>query len=59
MVPEFVTARRVVAKLSLFVDSGDLIMVGRGWLWVVEVKNSWLLVVVGGGSEIMADRGWW
>ena len=59
MVPEFVIARRVVAKLSLFVGSGDLIMVGRGWLWVVEVKNRWLLVVVGGASEIMADRGWW
>ena len=59
MVPEFVIAGRVVAKLSLFVGSGNLIMVGRGWLWVVEVKNSWLLVVVGDGGEIMADRGWW
>ena len=45
---ELVTARRVVAKLSLFVGSGDLIIVVCGWLWVVAVK-SWL--VVGG-------RGW-
>ena len=59
MVPEFVIARRVVAKLSLFVGSGDLIRVGRGWLWVVEVKNGWLLVDVDDSGEIMADRGWW
>ena len=26
--------RRIVAKLSLFMGSDDLIMVGRGWLWV-------------------------
>ena len=57
MVPEFVIARRVVAKLSLFVGSGDLIMVSRGCLWVVQVKNGWLLVVVSGGGEIMAGRG--
>ena len=35
--------RRVAAKLSLFLDGGCLIMVGRGWLWVVAVK-SWLVV---------------
>ena len=58
MVPEFVIAGRVVTKLSLFVGSGDLIMVGRWWLWVVEVKSNWLLVVVGDGGEIMANRGW-
>ena len=44
----FVSGRRVVAK-SLFVGNGELIMVGRGWLWMVAVKK-WL--VVGG-------RGWW
>ena len=48
-----------MGKLSLFVGSGDLIMVGRGWMWVVTVKNGWLWVVVGGGGEIMAGRGWW
>ena len=55
-----------MGKLSLFVGSGDLIMVGRGWMWVVAVKNGWLWVagvklwqVVGGGDKIMADRGWW
>ena len=40
---------RVVAKLSLFVDSDDLIMVGRRWLWMVVVKE-WLIV---------GARGWW
>ena len=35
---EFVIVRWFVAKLSLFVDSDDLIMVGRRWLWVVSVK---------------------
>ena len=35
-----------MAKLSLFVNSDNLIMVGRGWLWV------------GDGSEIMAGCGW-
>ena len=33
---EFVIVRRVVAKLSLFASSGDLIMAGRGsftWWW--------------------------
>ena len=39
--------------------SGDLIMVVRGWMWVVAVKNDWLWVVVGGGGEIMVSRGWW
>ena len=48
-----------MAKLSLFVGSGDLTMFGRGWLWVVAVKNGCLWVVVGGGSEIMAGREWW
>ena len=48
-----------MGKLSLFVGSGDLIMVGRGWMWVVAVKNDWLWVVVGGGGEIMVSRGWW
>ena len=48
-----------MAKLSLLVGSGDLILVRRGWMWVVEVKNDWLLVVVGGGGEIMTGRGWW
>ena len=48
-----------MGKLSLFVGSGDLIMVGRGWMWVVAVKNDWLWVVVGGGGEIMVGRGWW
>ena len=28
-----------MAKLSLFVDSGDSIMVDHGCLWVVAVKN--------------------
>ena len=46
-----------MAKLSLFVDSGNLIMVGRGWLWVVAVK---LWPVVGGGGKLMPGRGeWW
>ena len=48
-----------MGKLLLFVGSGDLVMVGRGWMWVVAVKNGWLWVVVGGGGEIMAGRGWW
>ena len=54
-----------MTKLSLFVGSGDLTMFGRGWLWVVAVKNGWLWVVevklwlvVGDGDKIMADRGW-
>ena len=59
MVPKFVIVRRVVAKLSLLVGSGDLILVRREWMWVVEVKNGWLLVVVDGGVEIMTGRGWW
>ena len=29
-----------MAKLSLFVGSGDLIIVGRGWLLVVAEKMS-------------------
>ena len=28
----------VVAKLSMFMGSGNLIMVGHRWLWVVMVK---------------------
>ena len=28
-----------MAKLSLFVGSGDLTMFARGWLWAVAVKN--------------------
>ena len=48
-----------MSKLSLFKGSGDLIMVGRGWMWQVAVKNGCLWVVVGGGGEIMAGRGWW
>ena len=48
-----------MGKLSLFVGSGDLIMVGRGWMWMVVVKNGWLWEVVDGGGEIMAGRGWW
>ena len=48
-----------MGKLSLVVGSGDLIMVGRGLMCVVEVKNGWLWVDVGGGVEIMASRGWW
>ena len=48
-----------MAKLSLFVGCGHLIMVELGWLWVVDVKDGWLLVVVGGGGEIMAGHGWW
>ena len=47
-----------MAKLSLFVGSDDLIMIGRGWLCVVAVKNWWLPVVVGGGGEVMAGPGW-
>ena len=42
---EFLSVRRVVAKLSLFLGSGNLIMVGRGWLWLVAVNKS---LVVGG-----------
>ena len=48
-----------MGKLSLFVGSGDLIMVGRGWMWMVAVKNGWLWEVVDGGGEIMAGRRWW
>ena len=44
-----------MAKLSLFVCSGDLIKVGCGWLWVMVVK---LWLVIGGGGKIMAGRGW-
>ena len=35
---KLVIARWFVAKLSLSVGSGDLIMVGRGSLWLGEVK---------------------
>ena len=59
-----------MAKLSLFVGSDDLIMVGCGWLWEVvngggEIMTgcmwSWVVwtklwLVVGGGGEIMASR---
>ena len=41
-----------MAKLSLFVGSGDLIMVGRVRLWVVAVENGSLWVVVGGGVKL-------
>ena len=34
-----------MAKLSLFMGSGDLIMVDRGWSWLVAAK---LWLVVGG-----------
>ena len=49
---------RIVSKLSLFVGSGDLIMVGHGWSWG---RGWWggLWLVVGGGGKIMAGRGWW
>ena len=46
-----------MAKLLLFVGSGDFIIVACGWLWVVVVKDGWFGVVVGGGGEIMAGRG--
>ena len=39
-------------------DSGDLIMVGRGSLWVVAVKNGWSWVIVSGGVKIMVGRRW-
>ena len=48
-----------MGKLSLFKGSGDLIMVRRGWIRQVAVKNGCLWVVVGSGGEIMAARGWW
>ena len=35
---EFVIVRRFVAKVSLFMGSGSLIMVVHGWSWVVAVK---------------------
>ena len=41
-----------MSKLSLFKGSGDLIMVGRGWMWQVAVKNGCLWVVVGGGVKL-------
>ena len=44
-----------MAKLLLLVGSSDLIIAGRGWLWVVAAKL-WLVVCV--ASEIMACRGW-
>ena len=54
-----------MAKLSLFVGSGDLIKVGGGWLWVMGENYSWSLVVavklwlvVGGGCKGMPIRGW-
>ena len=54
-----------MAKLSLFVGSGDLIKVGCGWLWVMGENYSWSLVVavklwlvVGGGCKGMPIRGW-
>ena len=53
-----------MAKLSLFVGSGDLIKVGCGWLWVMGENYSWSLVVavklwlvVGGGCKGMPIRG--
>ena len=47
--------KRVGAKLSLFVDNGDLIMFGRECSWIVAVK---LWLVVGGGGKTMAGYGW-
>ena len=44
-----------MAKLSLFVDNGDLIMFGRECSWIVAVK---LWLVVGGGGKTMAGYGW-
>ena len=44
-----------MAKLSLFVGGGGLIMVGCGWSWV-ETTN--LCPVVGAGCEFMPGRGW-
>lgn len=35
-----VIVARVEAKLSLFVHSGDVFMIGRGWSWVVENIHS-------------------
>ena len=45
-------------KLLLFVGSGDLIMVGCRWMWVVTVKHGWLWVVMSRGDEILVGRGW-
>ena len=45
-----------MATLPLFAGSG---MVGHRWLWVGELKNSCLMVVVYGGGEVMAGCGWW
>ena len=42
-----------MAKLSLFVCSGDLIKGGCGWLWV-RYACSWVVGVRGG--KIMAGR---
>ena len=44
-----------MVNLSLFLGSSDLIMVGRGWLWVMVVKL-WLLGV--GGGKLMPCRMW-
>ena len=66
---EFVIVRRVVAKLSLFLGSGNLIMAGLGWLWLVAVNIisgcgwSWVVgmkswPIVGGGGEIIDGLGW-
>ena len=44
-----------MAKLSLFVGSSDLIVFGRGCSWMAAVK---LWLVVGGGRDTMAGRGW-
>ena len=38
-----------MAKLSLFVGGGGLIMVGREWLWVF----------LGGGNKNMSGRWYW
>ena len=51
---KFVTLMKVVAKLSFFVGSSNLIMVGCGWFCMFAVKQ-WQ--VVGGGGEIMAVHG--
>ena len=49
-------------RLSLFVGSGDLIMVGCGWSWVAKMKL-WLVavklwLVVGLCGELIPGRRW-
>ena len=48
----------LLAILALFAVSGDLIVVGRVWFWVVAVK---LWLAVGVGSEmwlVVSGHGW-